>query len=61
MECKELLLGFMDSGYYDPENEDEGGLLSDLMLYMIHELGYGLSDGQPMLDQCIEWLQLNID
>jgi hypothetical protein len=60
MDCKELLLKFIDSSYYDPEEIDSIFLQSSLTMFLSEGQGYGLKDCEQLLDECIEWLDQNI-
>ena len=60
MDCKQLLLEFMNSSYYDPEETDDISLQSSLTMFLTEGQSYSLMECSSMLDECIEWLDQNI-
>ena len=59
MDYEQLLLEFINSSYYDPEETDNLYLQSSLIMFLVEEKGYGVKECSSMLDDCIEWSDQN--
>jgi hypothetical protein len=59
MDYEQLLLEFINSSYYDPEETDNLYLQSSLTMFLVEEKGYGVKECSSMLDDCIEWSDQN--